>query len=79
MHHRPGQENKMITYPVANRAKPRRPSVWNFQKLDTISHRIIQRAGHCTRPRGKLTLTMNSNQAVKRDLLHFLEAIQKAA
>ncbi len=59
--------------------QPKRPALWTFQKLDTLRHRIIQRAGRITRPRGKLTLTMSANQAVRNDLLHFMDALQKAA
>jgi hypothetical protein len=47
--------------------------------LDTHRHRIIQRVGPLTRLQGKLTLTMSANSAVRRDLLHFLDAVQKAA
>ncbi len=79
MAHNFSQKMQMIAQSRAGRAKPKRPSAWKFQKLDTIRHRIIQRAGRFTRPGGKLTLTMNSNQDVKKDLLHFLEAMQKAA
>ena len=79
MAHNFSQEMQMIAHPASGRAKSKRPSAWKFQKLDTIRHRIIQRAGRFTRPGGKLTLTMNSNQAVKKDLLHFLDAMQKAA
>jgi hypothetical protein len=77
MAHNFSQEMQRIAQPAAGRAKPKRPTAWRFQKLDTIRHRIIQRAGRFNRPGGKLTLTMNPNQAVKKDLLHFLEAIQK--
>ena len=79
MAHNFSQEIQMLASQASGRAKPKRPSAWRFQKLDTIRHRIIQRAGRFTRPKGKLTLTMNSNQAVRKDLLHFLEAMQKAA
>lgn len=79
MAHNFSQEMQMIAHPASGRTKPKRSSAWRFQKLDTIRHRIIQRAGRFTRPDGKLTLTMNSNQAVKKDLLHFLAAMQKAA
>ena len=68
----------MIAHPSSNRARPKRSPVWKFHKLDTIRHRILYRAGRFTRPGGKLTLIMNSNQAVKKDLLHFLEAMQKS-
>ena len=79
MAHNFSQEMQMIAHPAAGRAKPKRPTAWKFHKLDTIRRRIIQTAGRFTRPGGKLTLTMNSNQAVKNDLLHFLEAMRKAA
>jgi len=63
----------------AHRALPKRPAAWAFEKLDTLFGRIIQRAGRFTRPQGELTLTMSSNEAVRKDLLHFLDALQKAA
>jgi hypothetical protein len=46
---------------------------------DTIRYRIIQRAGRLSRPRGKLTLNMNANEALWKDLLHFLDVLKKAA
>lgn len=79
MAHNFSQEMQMISHPAADRAKPKRPTAWKFHKLDTIRRRVIQKAGRFTRPGGKLTLTMNSNQAVKKDLLHLLEAMRKAA
>ena len=32
-----------------------------------------------TQPKGELTLTLSSNPMVKKDLLHFLEALKEAA
>ena len=69
----------MLAHPAATRAKAKRPTAWKFQKLDTIRHQIIQRARRFTWPQGKLTLTMSSNRSVKKDLLHFMDALQKAA
>jgi len=69
----------MIAHPAARRAKPKRPSAWRFKKLSTLRHQIIQRAGRLTRPQGKLTLTMSPNRAVRKDLLHFMDVLQKAA
>jgi len=40
---------------------------------------VIQRGGRLTRPKGELTLTMSANKAVRKDLLHFLDVVQKAA
>ena len=56
-----------------------RPAVWVFHTLDTLRHRFIQRAGRLTEQQGKLTLTLHPNPVVKEDLLHFLDALQKAA
>jgi hypothetical protein len=63
----------------SSRALPKRPTAWRFEKLDTLRHRMIQRAGRFTRPQGHLTLTMSANHAVRHDLLHFLDILQKAA
>jgi len=38
---------------------------------------IIQRAGRLTQPQGELTLTMSANEAVRKDLLHFMDVLQK--
>ncbi|MEW8014128.1 MAG: hypothetical protein AB2807_04875, partial [Candidatus Sedimenticola endophacoides] len=50
-----------------------------FEKLDTLRKRLVQRAGRLIRPKGKLTLSMSANGAVKKDLLHILEALEKTA
>ncbi|MCJ7615138.1 MAG: IS1380 family transposase, partial [Desulfobacterales bacterium] len=72
-------EVQMLASTPNRRALPKRPSNWSFERLDTLRHRIIQRAGRITRPGGVLTLTMSANDAVQKDLLHFLAAIQNAA
>jgi len=79
MAHNLSREIQMLAQPAAPRAQAKRPAAWKFEKLDTIRHRIIQRAGRLNRPQGKLTLTMSANQAVRKDLLHFLNVLQKAA
>ena len=79
MAHNLSREIQMLTQPSAPRTRPKRPAAWKFEKLDTIRHRIIQRAGRLTRPQGKLTLTMSANKAVQKDLLHFLNVLHKAA
>jgi hypothetical protein len=79
MAHNLSRELQMLAAPSAARALPKRPAAWTFEKLDTLRHRIIQRAGRLTRPQGELTLTMSANEAVRKDLLHFLDVLQKAA
>ena len=77
--HNLSREVQMLGAPSASRARPKRPAAWRFEKLDTLRHRIIQRAGRFTRPQGELTLTMSANHAVRKDLLGFLDVLQKAA
>jgi len=79
MAHNLSREIQMLVRPSCSRARAKRPAAWKFEKLDTIRHRIIQRAGRLNRPQGKLTLTMSANRAVRNDLLHFLNVLQKAA
>ena len=69
----------MLASPAVPRALPKRPSLWSFERLDTLRHRFIQRAGRLTTPQRKLTLTMSTNQKVRKDLLHFLDVLKKAA
>ena len=79
MAHNLSREIQMLSSPAGLRTRPKRPAAWDFKTLDTLRHRVIQRAGRLTRPQGELTLTMSANQAVREDLLHFLDVVQKAA
>ena len=79
MAHNLSREIQMRAFSHEKRSLPKRPAAWSFEKLDTLRHRIIQRAGRLVRPAGKLTLTMSANQAVRDDLKHFLNVSQKAA
>lgn len=79
MAHNLSREIQMLANPSTSRSSLKRPAAWKFEKLDTLRHRIIQRAGRLTRPQGKLTLTMSGNRSVRKDLLNFLEVLQKAA
>jgi hypothetical protein len=79
MAHNLSRELQMLAAPAASKALVKRPAAWAFEKLDTLRHRIIQRAGRFTRPQGELTLTMSANDAVRKDLLNFLDVLRKAA
>lgn len=79
MAHNLSRELQMLSSRPVFRSQPKRPAAWTFERLDTLRHRIIQRAGRLTNPQGELTLTMSGNEAVRHDLLHFLDSIQKAA
>lgn len=77
--HNLSREVQMLAAPAGLRTRPKRPTAWKFQTLDTLRHRFIQRAGRLIRPQGNLTLIMSANPSVRKDLLHFLDAITKAA
>lgn len=79
MAHNLSRELQILASSRASRSFSKRPACWSFEKLDTLRHRIIQRAGRLTKPQGTLTLTMSANDAVRQDLFHFLDSIKKAA
>lgn len=77
--HNLGRELQMLAAPARKRATAKRRAAWTFETLDTLRRRLIQRAGRLNRPQGELTLTMSANKKVKKQLLHFLDCIKKAA
>ena len=79
MAHNLGRELQMLAQPRATYSRAKRPAAWVFQTLDTLRHRFIQRAGRLTQPQGNLTLTLTPNPMVENDLLHFIDALHKAA
>ncbi len=79
MAHNLGREMQMLAQPRAKYARAKRPAAWTFLTLDTLRHRFIQRAARLTQPQGEWTLTLSANPTVKKDLMHFLEELQKAA
>jgi hypothetical protein len=77
--HNLSRELQMISTPRRKRATAKRRAAWTFESLNTLRRRILQRAGRLNRPQGKLTLTMSANKKVKKELLHLLDCVQKAA
>ncbi len=70
---------RMITRAPSRTTQEKRPALWDFEQLNTLRRRIIQRAGRLIRPQGWLTLSMSTNQSVQNELLHYLDEIEKAA
>lgn len=77
--HNLNRELHMIAHPPRRKTTEKRTPLWAFERLDTLRHKIIQRAGRLTRPKGQLKLTMSANEAVQNDLLHILGALGRAA
>jgi Transposase DDE domain group 1 len=73
------RELQMRTESKTRGTTERRNPLWHFEQMATLRHHILQRAGRFTRPKGKLTLTITDNPALRRDLLHFLDVLKEAA
>jgi DDE family transposase len=73
------RELQMTVQPQSRGTAPQRPPLWKFERLQTLRHKLIQRAGRFTEPQGRLTLTMSANRAVREELLHYMENLQRAA
>ena len=72
-------ELQIITRAPARSTRRKRPALWEFEQLDTLRRRMIQRAGRLIRPKGQLTLSMAANEATENDMLQILDAIKRAA
>jgi len=77
--HNLNRELHMIAHGPCRKTTEKRAPLWSFERLDTFRHKIIQRAGRLTRPKGQLKLTMSANEAIQHDLLHMLGALGEAA
>lgn len=77
--HNLSRELQMIAKAPSRTTQEKRPALWNFEQLNTLRQRVIQRAGRLIRPQGRLTLSMSSNLAVQNELLHYLNEMEKPA
>jgi hypothetical protein len=58
--------------PRAHGPTAKRAALWCFRKISTPRRTLIQRAGRIIRPTDKLILSMNTNEKLQKELLHFL-------
>lgn len=77
--HNLNRELQMTSGQPTRRTTTKRAPLWHFERLDTLRCKLIQRAGRFTLPQGRLTLTLSANQAVRDELLHYRNALDKAA
>ncbi len=66
------RELQMQLTPRARGTTAKRAALWCFREIATLRRTLIQRAGRIIRPAGKLILSMNSNEKLEKELLHFL-------
>jgi hypothetical protein len=77
--HNMARELQMATAPPCRKTTEKRSALWTFETLHTLRNTLIRRAGRLTRPRNRLTLTLNINPTVKSRLLQFLGLGRPAA
>jgi len=76
MAHNLSRELQMHTTPRTHERSPaNRAPLWFFEKLDTLRHRILQRAGRLTYPKGKLVLTMSAGPEGEHDVCWAVAAL----
>jgi hypothetical protein len=75
--HNLNRELQMTTRVPERGTSEKRTPLWFFEELRSLRHRLIQRAGRFTTPKGNLTLTLSANESVKTGLLEFLEAAKE--
>lgn len=72
--HNLGREVQMQVAAPRRATTANRRARWVLEELGTIRRTIIQVAGRLTRPKGRLTLTLNINPAIQNALLRYLNA-----
>jgi hypothetical protein len=77
--HNLNREMQMLCYEQQRNTTEKRAPLWCFEQLGTLRRKLIQRAGRMTKPQGNLTLTISANPAMKSELLHYLDALKRAA
>jgi hypothetical protein len=79
MAHNLNRELQMVAHPQSRTTTSQRPPLWQFERLETLRRKLLQRAGRFTKPQGRLTLTMGVTPAVQDELLHYADTLKVAA
>lgn len=73
--HNLGRELQMRRRRPTRREPTNRTPRWKFQTLATLRQTLIHRAARLTRPQRRLTLTLNENSTVRREMKGYLDAL----
>jgi hypothetical protein len=73
------RELQMTSRRTDRQTTPKRAALWIFDETASLRHRIIQRAGRLTRPRGRLRLTLSGNEVTRKEMMHYLNRLAGAA
>ncbi|MCH6259393.1 IS1380 family transposase, partial [Puniceicoccaceae bacterium K14] len=68
------RELQMRTFEKLRATSPKRPTLWVFEKIQTLRNAFICKAGRFTRPAGRPTLTLNANPVVEQYMENYLDA-----
>jgi len=77
--HNLNRDLQMTTREPSRDTTPQRSPLWQFERLETLRLKLINRAGRLNHPQGRLTLTMSTNPVVQEELLHYRAKLQEAA
>ena len=77
--HNLARELQMATKAPSRITGQKRPTLWAFERLDTLRRSILQRAGRLIRPQGRLTLSVCANEALQNKLLQYFDGAERAA
>lgn len=70
------REMQMAIHPSARKNNANRAALWMFQKLDTLRNTIFHRAGQFSKPKNRLTLTINNNPWLRQHLPEMLHKLK---
>lgn len=73
--HNIGRELQMVANEKERGTTEKRSTLWIFNKIDSFRKNLIQRAGRITFPQGKLTLSLNANNAMEDKFMHYMNAL----
>ncbi len=74
MAHNLTKELQMMTFQRERNTTEKRSALWKFSSMGTIRQNIIHVAGRLINVGGDLTLSMNYNKNIKKDILTYTEA-----
>jgi hypothetical protein len=73
--HNLNREIKMICEEPSRGTTEKRSPQWVFDKISSLRNNLVNIAGCLTNPKGKLTLTMNANEATEQDYQMIMDAL----
>jgi len=74
MGHNLVRELQMRQSAPQRRTTPTRAALWVFEQAGSLRQRVFQRAGKLTRPSGRLNLTLNAPEPIRKRILSLREA-----